>query len=639
MKQQKKKIAVCGNGWNNEFLKTVLPGIRKCAAENHADVFLLMNYSGTGGDEYYKDIGAANIFRLLEHGQFDGVIVLANTFHWQEEYDYVTTFINQHQIPAISLEYEIPGIDFWGSDNYSGMYELCTHLIECHNVKNVLFVSGPKGNPENDSRRKALEDVLLQHNLSLPEENVLCCNWNYFEVLDKLPLWLDEQEHLPDAVVCANDVMAMAACTVLKERGFLVPEKVKVTGFDHLFSARTFCPMITSVDRNWEDMGYQGMQSIIDKINGKSQAVSMHLKSRYFRGESCGCKLHKADIAEQRYANQGDYDRLVNSSFWEGHLCDIAECLSDLSSEKELHICFGNYLQKEHKYEGEELYICLADNFFSSLFTDDILKLWGYTQKVDVICSIKNGVAQERKRIDTRCLIPDYDAEGEGGKIYVFLPLFSIQGCYGYVAFGNDVPMMYNYSLNSWMRTVRQALGRIRQNILLKDMNQQLEKLSVTDGLTGVYNRMGCEKVAYPYLEQCHKQGKKAVLMFADINKMKVINDKYGHLQGDNAICTVATVIKEVLKEKWIIVRYGGDEFLMVGECADENQPVRLLRDISNHLEKTAVNMQLPYQLKVGVGFVLVEPEEKLNLSECLRKADEAMYLMKMKQHKEMGEW
>jgi diguanylate cyclase (GGDEF)-like protein len=47
---------------------------------------------------------------------------------------------------------------------------------------------------------------------------------------------------------------------------------------------------------------------------------------------------------------------------------------------------------------------------------------------------------------------------------------------------------------------------------------------------------------------------------------MKVINDKYGHLQGDLAICTVAKVIKQVLKKNWIVVRYGGDEFLMVGE-------------------------------------------------------------------------
>ena len=57
----KKRIAVCGNGWSNEYLEVVLSGIRKCAEENNVDIFLLMNYSVGDGDEY-KDIGDANIF-------------------------------------------------------------------------------------------------------------------------------------------------------------------------------------------------------------------------------------------------------------------------------------------------------------------------------------------------------------------------------------------------------------------------------------------------------------------------------------------------------------------------------------------------------------------------------------------------
>jgi diguanylate cyclase (GGDEF)-like protein len=168
------------------------------------------------------------------------------------------------------------------------------------------------------------------------------------------------------------------------------------------------------------------------------------------------------------------------------------------------------------------------------------------------------------------------------------------------------------------------------------EMNRQLSVLSLTYGLTGVYNRMGCERVAYPFLERRHILGKSAILMFADINKMKVINDKYGHLQGDLAICTVAKVIREVLKDDWIVVRYGGDEFLMVGECESDRGPESLLKEIDETLEKTREQMQLPYPLKAGLGYVVISPDEKLNLSDCLKRADEAMYEMKKKQHNEM---
>ena len=155
----------------------------------------------------------------------------------------------------------------------------------------------------------------------------------------------------------------------------------------------------------------------------------------------------------------------------------------------------------------------------------------------------------------------------------------------------------------------------------------------VYDTLTGVYNRFGCEKFAYPYLQQCHAQGKDSVLMFADINKMKVINDKYGHLAGDNAICTVANVIREALHDSWIVVRYGGDEFLMVGEYSSEEHPSKMIQEINDLLQITAEKMQLPYSLKTGIGYVIIDANESLNLSECLKKADEAMYLMKKQQH------
>ena len=629
----KRKIAICGNGWSNEYLEVVLSGIRKCADENNVDIFLLMNYS-VGNGEAYKDIGDTNIFRLLEFGQFDGVILLANTFHLQEEFDYLRNVIQRRKFPTISLEYQLEGIDHLGTDNYPGMYELATHLVEEHHVKDVLFISGPAGNFESDTRRIALEDVLEKNGLSLKEDYIICSNWNYYEVQSQLPAWIESHDKLPDAIVCANDVMAMAACVILKERGIKIPQDVMVTGFDHLESASDFS--IASVDRNWDSLGYQGMQYLLQKLDGMEPTVSTNIDSKMVTGESCGCfALNINDVNNiVRFSN---YERYVNNSFWEGHLCDIAECLSNVRTEDELHTSFSVYLEGDHKYEGDEIYVCLMDNFFSSLKGGMPLQERGYTESMDVICGLKNGVSIGRKHIETDELIPGYNAESDESKIYIFLPLYSKDGGYGYVTLGQEVPMMYDYLLYSWMRNIKLVFERVRQNIVMQELNDQLSKLSVTDGLTGVYNRMGCEKVAYPYLKRCHKEGKRAVLMFADINKMKVINDKYGHLQGDTAICTVASAIREVLnEEQWIIVRYGGDEFLMVGECTDEQHPVRLLRDISDHLEKTAQQMKLPYPLKAGVGFVLVEPDEELDLSECLKKADEAMYLMKKKQHGEM---
>ncbi len=114
----KRKIAVCGNGWSNEYLEIAMSGIRKCAEEENADVFFMLNFS-VGNTEAYKQAGDININHLLEYGEFDGVILLANTFHLQPEFDYLCNIIKEKNLPAVSLEYHLPDIDFWGSDNYS----------------------------------------------------------------------------------------------------------------------------------------------------------------------------------------------------------------------------------------------------------------------------------------------------------------------------------------------------------------------------------------------------------------------------------------------------------------------------------------------------------------------------------------
>ena len=121
--------------------------------------------------------------------------------------------------------------------------------------------------------------------------------------------------------------------------------------------------------------------------------------------------------------------------------------------------------------------------------------------------------------------------------------------------------------------------------------------------------------------------------MFADINKMKVINDKYGHLQGDASICTVAEAIKMTLPQDWIAVRYGGDEFIMVGECEDMEAAEKIKEELAENLEQVKTRRNLCFELTASIGAVIMHPGEPYSLDEYLRKADAAMYATKQKYH------
>lgn len=629
----KKRIAILGNGWSVEYLQVVLKGIRQAAEAYGADIFFFMNYSVTDDTDEHN-AGEANIFNLSDNMEFDGYVFLSNTFHLPQEFEFVKKKFAGTQIPAISLEYRIEGIPFLGSDNYSGMRELCDHLIEEHNVKRVMFLSGPVDHEENIIRRQALEDSLAAKNLSLAEEDVLVCNWNVAEVGSKMAEWLRNQKSLPDAVVSANDMMAMGACNVLEHAGYLIPKDVIVTGFDHLITAEAFSPAIATVDRNWENLGYRAIEQLFDRMNGKECQEVNYVPTKAVRNESCGCpnieKLDEKVISTRR----ASYNSLLSRANIGLYVCGLADRISKAVSETQLYQILRD-INWDSEYEGKEFYVCLVENFFSSLLGGVPLQEEGYDVGIDVIYGRKNEEVCERHYLEKEYVIPQYDGNEEECKFFMLLPLYGEEGTYGYVVFGEEVATIYDYSMYSWMRHMNMNLRHVRRGIVMNHMNKKLEELSNTDALTGVYNRLGCDNIAYPFLERCHKQGRRAALMFADINKMKNINDNFGHIQGDVALKTVANVIRDVLKDEWIVVRYGGDEFLMVGECRDSKEVSDKQVEISACLKEVAKEMQLPYKLRVSMGHVIVNPEENLNMSECLTRAEDAMYIMKKKLHEE----
>ena len=124
-------------------------------------------------------------------------------------------------------------------------------------------------------------------------------------------------------------------------------------------------------------------------------------------------------------------------------------------------------------------------------------------------------------------------------------------------------------------------------------------------------------------------------MMVVDINQMKMINDRYGHLQGDLAIRLVAKAIKETIPSNWYGIRYGGDEFLVIGENVFVDDGSIIKKQLCKAVESEAQALMLPFKLTVSVGSVLMDPRNDVSLDEYFSLADKAMYEMKQHAHKE----
>lgn len=180
---------------------------------------------------------------------------------------------------------------------------------------------------------------------------------------------------------------------------------------------------------------------------------------------------------------------------------------------------------------------------------------------------------------------------------------------------------------------MRATLGNIIDISERKQSEELFKSLSLIDDLTGLYNRRGFLMLASKQLKLSYRMKKDISVLFADINKLKWINDNLGHLEGDSAIMNAALVLKETFRESDIVARISGDEFAVFMAGADENYSNIIVRRLEENIQDYNVRARKPYQLTLSIGIAASNAEVKLNLDELLDTADKFMYGKKRQNH------
>lgn len=628
----RRRVALFSNGWSDEYLEAVGNGVTDYAKRADIDVFAFIDFSIRGENDL-KTPGEFQIFTLPDLRDFDGVLLLANTFNLDREISYLQKQVTEAGIPAISLEYKLDGIDFIGTDNYSGMYELTEHLIREHGVSSIVYVGGFEGHSECMTRLQAVMNAAENHGLVIPKENILFADWAASTAVAVVSEWIEEHGELPDAFVCANDIMAMGVCDWLKERGYRVPEDVKVTGYDCLKSGQEHSPALTTVTHAWDRMGFDAMRRLADKMDGNSGEAQMILKTSLVCGESCGCKSDEdallASLESSRLLNEKRSMGYTSDS----HFRHMYKWIRKAEKASDLNYCLARFLSSENWMEGENFMLCLQPAFFEPEGSDEAMRKQGYGREIDVILAMHNGSSKVYQRMETRKAILRASEESKTPGLYLFVPLMNDDMSIGFAMLSRNFDIVLDNLLYIWTRHMNQYMEQVRSNVKIAELTRKLSELSVTDGLTGAYNRMGCEKVLYPFMEECQKRGGKGVLMIADVDDMKRINDGYGHNQGDAALCVIVEALRDALPRGYMIARFGGDEFLVVGEDEGRISQQEVMNAIQATLEKKVADRGIPFPLSLSVGCVQLEPGEAFSQTDCLQRADEEMYRQKRLHH------
>ncbi len=156
-----------------------------------------------------------------------------------------------------------------------------------------------------------------------------------------------------------------------------------------------------------------------------------------------------------------------------------------------------------------------------------------------------------------------------------------------------------------------------------------LQSLSLVDELTGLYNRRGFLAVSDQHLSDLHRNKKTPVIVYADLDGLKQINDSFGHREGDRALTKAADILKETFRNSDILGRLGGDEFVVLAAIDPDEDAQSLTLRLQEAFEATNSLRNRPYDLSASIGIAHFGDNNNHSIEELMAEADRAMYAEK----------
>ena len=179
------------------------------------------------------------------------------------------------------------------------------------------------------------------------------------------------------------------------------------------------------------------------------------------------------------------------------------------------------------------------------------------------------------------------------------------------------------------MRMVDLQMSLAQRVAELELAQESLRNLSLTDDLTGLYNRRGFFALAKQQLSSARREGRHASLVYIDMDGLKRLNDTHGHEIGSRVIQEVGDILRETFRSSDLIARIGGDEFVVFetsNDQIDEGTDVQRLQDnVTRHNAQQARD----YEISLSIGVASMDSDSSMTLEELLKNGDKTMYQQK----------
>lgn len=648
-------ISVLIGGVHTYHPRRIMAGIQDAAKEFDVDVYFFL---GTNTKKFFEhmigeDLDDAHEYQLNTTYDYsvlsgmDGVIINYGSIGIYMEDANCDNFISKfNSVPTVVLTEctDASNCHYLISDNEQGMRTVLEHLIQDHGYRKILYISGPKNNTDAEERKSAYMNIMKES--GIPCDESMIRYGDYYEFVDRQVEELLDAYPDAEALVFANDEMAVAGYRVCAKRGLVVGKDIAITGYDDCKLAENLNPPLSTIRQDGYFMGWQAVSDLVERLKGH-EVHSRRIPGEFEKRESCGCSMEGRLQPQTGNALEKECRRLT------GYLAQQQQDMMEF----ERKTWFFSFLSRDlSNYTGNEKDFCrqimvdlkkvsMGNTFLFLLDTPVQYEsggLWIPPQKVYLAASLKDGhvAAYDRSvrpKINKEHTLKEILCD-ETSHRYSFLLLCSGDRQYGLLAYEShqeELPFFHMLGLQlglllRYREMSEYEAAHVRE--LSRDMeqmqwkNQELERHAEYDMLTGLLNLRGFEQQIKKMRPTEKSISLQCCMIYGDLDHLKEINDTWGHREGDYALRAVGHILQQCLRGDDIVGRIGGDEFIALVNATVSNFEEVFRERVRQLCQELNEQSGKPYYVELSLGVVPFEFTADTDIQSVISKADKLLY-------------
>lgn len=647
MKVCRKLIAVFTSQADSTYQKNILTGIMEEAIANDINVAVFSSFIKEGTPDTFR-MGERNIYNLPNFSLIDAVIIVPDTIKFSGVNEDLLTQIKNANKPVITIDYEYDGIPSVWHDDTSDIELLVDHLIDVHGCEIIDFYSGIKGHPHSLMREKGYINSLNKHGIPVEQSRIHYGDFwvaRSSEVADEI---CNSLLPLPQGIACVCNPSAESLAKNLIEKGYKIPEDFKIVGYDASYEETHIESDVTTMHRNAIEAGRNATRYFVSLFTGKSFSKVQRLEpSVLMTTNSCGCGINKNQNKIYNLKPQGRsvYD---NDQGFDSGYNFMMETMIDNHGFQDL-LWQISWYSSMYIEDFDKFYICLCsdwvdlndlqnDNYRKSGFSDEITNI--FTK------SPEKGNIDFDNKFPKGVMLPQLFEDRDEPAVFIFSPLHFNDHQFGYTVLEYyNKARVYNPEFAIWMRNVNNVFESVRRQIRLEHLNKKLksmydtmEKISQIDMLTGALNRNSFNKKSIEMFNRAKEENLDMFVLLSDMNNLKIINDTFGHICGDECIIALAKVLIASCTGNERCFRFGGDEFVILGIGEYNAESVeRLANSIETRINNYNNAIDEQFKISVSIGYSYKSVKNVKSVDSIIASADELMFINKHKYKKRLG--